>query len=320
MQKTDFATLVERETGTPLRRSAVTTLQVNLTARCNLACHHCHVESGPRRSEAIDRRIADRVLWLLERSPGIKCLDLTGGAPEMSDQFRFLVEGARAFGLEVIDRCNLTVFFEPGYADLPEFLARHHVTVVASLPCWTRENVEAQRGRRVFEPSIEALRLLNARGYGRSPERPLDLVYNPQGCALPPSQTELEARYRDELRERFGIGFRNLYAIANMPIRRFAASLLREGRLEDYHSLLVQSFNPEAVPQLMCRQLVSVGWDGQLYDCDFNQQLGLPLGGEARSLWDVESLGELTGCGIATRPHCFACTAGAGSSCGGALT
>ena len=320
MQASEFEAVVERETGAPLRRSAVTTLQVNLTARCNLACHHCHVESGPRRSEAIDRRIADRILWLLERSPGVKCLDLTGGAPEMSDQFRFLVEGARVLGLEVIDRCNLTIFFEAGYEDLPEFLARHHVTVVASLPCWTRENVEAQRGRRVFEPSIEALLLLNARGYGASPERPLDLVYNPQGAALPPSQPELEERYRDELRRRFDIEFRHLYAITNMPIRRFAASLLREGRLEDYHSLLVQNFNPEAVPQLMCRHLVSVGWDGQLHDCDFNQQLGLPLGGELRTLWDVEVLGEFTGHRVATRPHCFGCTAGAGSSCGGALT
>ncbi|MBW2416552.1 MAG: radical SAM protein, partial [Deltaproteobacteria bacterium] len=166
MDTQEFAKTVERETGASLRRSAVTTLQVNLTARCNLACHHCHVESGPRRSEAIDRGIAERVLWLLERSPSVKCLDLTGGAPEMSDQFRFLVEGARALGLEVIDRCNLTIFFEPGHTDLPEFLARHHVTVVASLPCWTRENVEAQRGRRVFEPSIEGLRLLGAHGYG----------------------------------------------------------------------------------------------------------------------------------------------------------
>ncbi len=320
MPTSEFAATVERETDAPLRRSAVSTLQVNLTARCNLACHHCHVESGPRRREAIDRRIAERILWLLERSPGVKCLDLTGGAPEMSDQFRFLVKGARALGLEVIDRCNLTIFFESGYRDLPEFLARHHVTVVASLPCWTRENVEAQRGRHVFDPSIEALRLLNALGYGESPEHPLDLVYNPQGAALPPGQAELEERYRDELRCRFGIEFRRLYVITNMPIRRFAASLRRQGQLEDYHSLLVQTFNPEAVPRLMCRHLISVGWDGRLYDCDFNQQLALPLGGEPRTLWDVETLDEFSGDRIATRPHCFGCTAGAGSSCGGALT
>ncbi|MBW2415557.1 MAG: DUF3641 domain-containing protein, partial [Deltaproteobacteria bacterium] len=190
---------------------------------------------------------------------------------------------------------------------------------VASLPCWTRENVEAQRGRRVFEPSIEGLRLLGAHGYGDSPEYPLDLVYNPTGPDLPPSQAELEQRYRNELQERFGIAFRRLYAITNMPIRRFASSLLREGRLEDYHSLLVQNFNAEAVPQLMCRHLVSVGWDGGLYDCDFNQQLRLPLGGEPLTLFDIDSLGELTGEGVETRRHCFGCTAGAGSSCGGAL-
>ncbi len=302
-----------------LRRASVKTLQVNLTRRCNLACHHCHVESSPQRSEGIDSRVADRVLWLLEHNPGVECLDLTGGAPEMSPHFRRLVEGARALGREVIDRCNLTIFYEPGYHDLPEFLARNHVTVVASLPCYTKENVEAQRGRRVFEPSIEGLRRLNSLGYGDNGRLPLDLVYNPIEPELPPNQDELEKRYRDELRSRFDIEFRRLYTIANMPIRRYAKALERMGRLDAYNAMLVQNFNPETVPELMCRHSVSVGYDGQLHDCDFNQQLKMTLGPSRRSIFDVDRLDELSGRDVSTGAHCFGCTAGAGSSCGGAL-
>jgi radical SAM/Cys-rich protein len=313
-----FDTAIQAASGSPLRRGAVHTLQVNLTARCNLACKHCHVDSSPSRSEGIDARVARRIVELLERSRAVRCLDLTGGAPEMSPHFRELVEVGRRLGLEVIDRCNLTIFEEPGYGDLPEFLAHQGVTVVASLPCYTAERVEAQRGRGVFDPSIAGLQRLNALGYGAG-ARALDLVYNPVEPELPPDQSELEGRYRAELRRRFGIEFRRLYAIANMPIRRYAQALQRAGQLSDYHALLVNSFNPHTVEGLMCRSLVSVGYDGRLHDCDFNQQLGLGLANARLDLWDVKDLDELAGSRIATDRHCFGCTAGAGSSCGGAL-
>ncbi|MCG8588990.1 MAG: arsenosugar biosynthesis radical SAM protein ArsS, partial [Proteobacteria bacterium] len=281
----DFAATVQRHAGGPLCRGRATTLQLNITKRCNLACHHCHVESGPKRSESLDRRGAERILWLLDRNPQIELLDLTGGAPELNPHFRFVVEGARARGRRVIDRCNLTVLFEPGQEDTAEFLADHDVEIVASLPCYTRENVEQQRGRGVFGKSIEGLQWLNRLGYGKTgSHRALDLVYNPLGAFLPPPQPQLEARYRSELRELFGIEFRRLLTITNMPIKRFAHDLAREGREAEYLSLLVNHFNPETLPGLMCRDLVSVGFDGQLYDCDFNQMLELPLGGRARSI------------------------------------
>ena len=315
-----FPAALERHALGPLRRSATRTLQVNVGFRCDLACHHCHVEAGPKRRESLDARTAGRVLELLERSPGLATLDLTGGAPELCAEFRRLVSGARALGREVIDRCNLTVLFEPGQEDTAEFLARERVAVVASLPCYTRENVDAQRGRGVFRRSVEALRLLNGLGYGGAdPGLRLDLVYNPLGPSLPPPQAELEARYRAELLELFGIRFHRLLTITNMPIKRFARQLDREGRHAEYLSLLVNHFNPETVPELMCRSLLSVGWDGRLYDCDFNQMLGIPLGAGARSIWDLDEPGSLAGAPVATDAHCFGCTAGAGSSCGGAL-
>ncbi len=315
-----FPAVLERHGLGPLRRGRVRTLQVNVGFRCDLACHHCHVEAGPRRSESMDARTAGRVLELLERNPALTTLDLTGGAPELCAEFRRLVSGAHALGRAVIDRCNLTVLFEPGQQDTAAFLARHGVAVVASLPCYTRENVDAQRGRGVFARSIEALRLLNDLGYGAadSPLR-LDLVYNPLGASLPPSQAELEARYREELRELFGIEFHRLLTIANMPIKRFARQLERERRQTEYLSLLVNHFNPETVPELMCRSLVSVGWDGRIYDCDFNQMQGIPLGAGPRSIWELDDLEELADAPVATAAHCFGCTAGAGSSCGGAL-
>jgi radical SAM/Cys-rich protein len=305
----------------PLRHETVTTLQLNVTLRCNIACHHCHVESGPKRTEAMAAGLVDRVLELLVASPSVRTLDLTGGAPEMHPQFRHLVESARGNGLDVIDRCNLTILCEPGYEDLAEFFARNGVTVVASLPCYTKENVENQRGRNVFDRSIEALRSLNQLGYGK-PDSPLqlDLVYNPLGPTLPAPQAELEGDYTRELMELFGIEFHRLLTITNMPIKRFGDMLVRRGQAAEYLSLLVNHFNAEVIPQLMCRALVSVGYDGKLYDCDFNQALELPLGGEKpRTLWDLESLAELEDEPIATGSHCFGCTAGAGSSCGGAL-
>lgn len=315
-----FAATLARHGLPPLRRLAPTTLQLNVGRRCDLACHHCHVEAGPRRSETLDARTAARVLELLAREPALATLDLTGGAPELCAQFRPLVEGARALGREVIDRCNLTVLLLPEQADTAEFLAAHGVRIVASLPCYTQENVDSQRGRGVFAGSLAALRRLNALGYG-APGSPLglDLVYNPLGASLPPDQGELEQRYRAELRERFGIEFHRLFTLTNVPVRRFAHALARDGREAEYLSLLVNHFNPATVDALMCRSLVSVGWDGALYDCDFNQMLELPLGGRRRSVWDVESLAALEGERIATDVHCHACTAGAGSSCGGAL-
>lgn len=315
-----FADQLRREGLTPLRRGPVRTLQLNVTRRCNLACHHCHVESGPKRSEALDRAGAERVLGLLEANPQVQVLDLTGGAPELSEHFQHLVEGARALGRRVVDRCNLTILFERGQEHTAEFLAAQGVEIVASLPCYSRENVDRQRGRGVFDGSIEGLRLLNRLGYGRDGSaRRLDLVYNPQGPALPPSQVELEARYRTELRELFGIEFHQLLTLANMPIRRFARTLERTGQHAAYLSLLVNHFNPATVPELMCRHLLSVDHTGRLYDCDFNQALDLPFLGPEETIWDVEDLRVLEGRLVTTAEHCFACTAGAGSSCGGAL-
>ncbi len=320
-ESTRFEGTLELHGLASLQRRAVTTLQINVGRLCDLACHHCHVEAGPKRTENMSFRIAERVVELLAASPGITLVDLTGGAPELNPNFRFLVREARALGRRVIDRCNLTVLFLPGQEDLAEFLAEHDVAVAASLPCYTKENVEKQRGRGVFAKSIEGLKLLNHLGYGR-PGSPLelDLIYNPLDASLPPPQAELEERYRKELAELFGIEFHRLFAITNMPIKRFAHDLARQGKEEEYLSLLVNHFNPETVSGLMCRDLVSVGWDGALYDCDFNQMLGIPLGGRPRTIWDVEDLGSLGGDPIATAHHCFGCTAGAGSSCGGALT
>ena len=272
----DFESILERHGLPPLRRGRVRVLQLNVGRRCDLACHHCHVEAGPARTEAVSPQVADRVLALLEADPEIACLDLTGGAPELSSEFRRLVAGASALGREVIDRCNLTVLHEPGQDDTAEFLAEHRVRIVASLPCYTRDNVEAQRGRGVFGRSIAALEKLNALGYGApGGERVLDLVYNPQGATLPPPQAGLEEDYRRELRELFGIRFDRLFALTNMPIKRFAHALEREGQHAAYLSLLVNHFNSATVPGLMCRDTLSVGWDGRLYDCDFNQMLEL---------------------------------------------
>jgi radical SAM/Cys-rich protein len=317
---TDFARTLASHGAAELRRVAATTFQLNVGRRCDLACHHCHVEAGPKRSEAMSRKTADRALELLARSPGIGTLDLTGGAPELHEVFRPLVEGARALGRSAIDRCNLTTLLLPGQEDTAEFLARNGVRIVASLPCTSSGNVDAQRGRGVFGRSIEALQRLNDLGYGRAGSGLiLDLVYNPLGPSLPPPQEELEARYREELRSLFGIEFGRLLALTNMPIKRFARALERDGRLEEYLSLLVNHFNPATLSGLMCRDTISVGFDGALYDCDFNQMLEIPLGGRARSVFEVESLEELSGEPIATAPHCFGCTAGTGSSCGGSL-
>jgi len=308
----------------PLRRGRVTTLQVNVGKLCNMACHHCHVEAGPKRTEIMSREVAARVVEVLAHNPGVELVDLTGGAPELNPSFRWLVSEARRLGRRVIDRCNLTVLCEPGMEDLGRFLAEHQVEVVASLPCYQRENVEKQRGRGAFGKSVEALRALNELGYGRPGSGlVLDLVYNPVGASLPPAQASLQAAYERELAEMFGVRFNRLLTITNMPIQRFARLLERTGQHEAYMSLLVNHFNAATMPGLMCRSLLSIGWDGRLYDCDFNQMLELPLGADLDAgpptLSRLGSLDPLEGARIATGDHCYGCTAGAGSSCGGAL-
>jgi len=319
-----FDARVAREGSGALRGVRVTTLQVNVTARCNLACHHCHVESGPKRSESMDEAGAERILALLASNPAVQVLDLTGGAPELNPHFRRLVQGARALGRRVIDRCNITVLFEPGQEDTAIFLADNQVEIVASLPCYTAENVEQQRGRGVFPKSIEGLQALCALGYGRRGSGlELDLVYNPVGAFLPPPQDELEARYRSELFERYGIVFGRLIAITNMPIKRFRHELERDGGYREYLELLCANFNPTTLDHLMCRSMLSVRWDGALFDCDFNQQLEIRPPDSSllpATIWDVDDLDELTRRPIATAAHCFGCTAGKGSSCGGSLT
>jgi len=303
-----------------LVRGSPSTLQLNVGKRCNMACHHCHVDAGPKRTEQMPPQVAERVLELLAQSSRLAVLDITGGAPELNENFKLLVREARRLGRHVIDRCNLSVLFEPHMEGLAEFLAQQRVHVIASLPCYLAENVDRQRGTHAFDKSIRALRLLNDLGYGSDGSGlELDLVYNPVGAFLPPEQCELEKKYKAELLDRFGLVFHRLLTITNMPIARFASMLERSGQYGAYMSLLVNHFNPGTVLELMCRSLVSVGWDGELYDCDFNQMLELPLGGQRLSVFELASLDALEGRRIATGRHCFGCAAGAGSSCGGAL-
>lgn len=315
----DFASTLRDQGFGVLRRSAVTTLQINVGKLCNQACHHCHVEAGPKRTEVMPSQVADRVINLLMASPSIEVVDITGGAPELNPNFARLVLLSRALERHVIDRCNLTVFFEPGQEDLAEFLAGNKVEITASLPCYTAENVDQQRGRGVFDKSVRALQLLNAFGYGKAGSGlVLNLVYNPLGASLPPPQEKLETDYKKQLRERFGIEFNRLFTITNMPIKRFSEFLIRNGQQEEYMGLLVNHFNRATVEHLMCRSLVSIGWDGKVYDCDFNQMLDVETPAR-KTVWDIHSFSELANCEIATGSHCFGCTAGAGSSCGGSL-
>jgi radical SAM/Cys-rich protein len=310
--------------GVNLRRGHPEILQVNVGKVCNLTCVHCHVNAGPKRREIITRQTIDRIVNWLAKSD-IPTVDLTGGAPEMIPDFRYFVE--HVDGLrpprKIIDRCNLTILLESGYEDLAQFLATKKVEIVASMPCYSAENVNAQRGEGVFDGSIAALQLLNSLGYGIDPKLPLHLVYNPVGAFLPPSQDELEIDYKRELKKHFGIVFNKLYALANLPIGRFASYLRRNGRLEEYMQLLIHAFNPATISGLMCRNTISVGWRGEVYDCDFNQQLEMRWsnggGSKPLFLWDIDP-DLLEGREIMTGNHCFGCTAGAGSSCGGAIS
>lgn len=302
-----------------LHRSKLDTLQVNLGYRCNQSCLHCHVNAGPNRKEVMDEGTLELVLQVL-MARRIGTLDLTGGAPELHHKFRDLVGKATALGVRVIDRCNLTVLFEHGQEGLAGFLADHRVEVIASLPCYLPENVDQQRGDGAFDKSIAALLQLNALGYGREGSGlTLNLVYNPQGPSLPPDQAALQAAYRRELSERFGIFFNQLFAIANMPIQRFGSTLISRGQFNDYMRLLKENFSAANVGNVMCRNLVSVDWQGYLYDCDFNQQLGLPLPGEGLPHLRNLLQSDLQGKPVRVAEHCYGCTAGQGSSCGGAL-
>ncbi len=308
--------------GLQLRRARTEILQVNVGKLCNLTCVHCHVNAGPKRKEIMTRETIDRVIqWLAGTE--IPTVDLTGGAPEMIPDFRYFVEhidGLRP-PRKIIDRCNLTILLEPEYEDLAQFLATKRVEIVASMPCYSAENVNAQRGEGVSEGSIAALQLLNSLGYGIDPGLPLHLVYNPVGAFLPPSQDELEVDYKRELKKHFGIVFNKLYALTNLPIGRFASYLRHNNKLDDYMELLISAFNPATIDGLMCRNTISVGWRGEVYDCDFNQQLGMQWsngGSKPLFLWDIDP-DSLEDREIMTGDHCFGCTAGAGSSCGGAI-
>jgi radical SAM/Cys-rich protein len=303
----------------PLKAAGVETLQVNVGKLCNQTCRHCHVDAGPTRTEIMPREIAELVVSVLRRYD-IKSVDITGGAPELNPNFDYLVTEARALGRHVIDRCNLTVFFVEGKQDLPEFLREHQVEITASLPCYLEKNVEAQRGKGVYAKSIEALQWLNRLGYGQ-PDTGLilNLVYNPIGPSLPPPQPQLEADYRKQLGDNYSIVFNHLYTLTNMPISRFLLDLTRHGNYERYMDLLLEKFNPDTVDGLMCRSLVSVGWDGTLYDCDFNQMLEMPVNHGLPSHIRGFDAFLLARRQIRTGTHCFGCTAGSGSSCMGSL-
>lgn len=303
-----------------LRRQRPDTLQVNLGYTCNQSCVHCHVNAGPNRTEQMSRETADQVLDVL-RAGGISTLDLTGGAPEMNPHFRYLVAAARALDVKVMDRCNLTILEEPGFEDMAEFLAAQRVQIVASLPCYLEDNVDRQRGKGTFDTSMRVLQKLNRLGYGANPALQLHLVYNPQGAVLPPPQARLKADYDHFLGEQFGIRFNELYTITNMPIQRFGSMLLSKGQFNSYMQLLRDAHQDANLKQVMCRSLVSVDYQGYLYDCDFNQMLGMPMrhdGAGRMHLTDMLAR-DLQGQPVAVADHCWGCTAGAGSSCGGAL-
>jgi radical SAM/Cys-rich protein len=319
-----FAGLLSQRHLQPPRAAEVEVLQVNVGKVCNQTCRHCHVDAGPDRRERMSDEVVDACLRVLQSKPTIQTLDITGGAPEMHPRFRDLVRGARALGKRVIDRCNLTILVAPGFTDLPDFLAEQRVEVIASLPCYLEQNVDRQRGDGVFDRSLEGLRRLNQLGYGQ-PDTGLELnlVFNPLGPALPPNQQQLESDYRRELRTRYGIEFNRLYTITNLPISRFLDDLLQAGKFETYLQKLLDAFQPANLEGLMCRTTLSVDWQGKLFDCDFNQMLELGVEPAApQTILELARTGDWTRLEsrqIVTGRHCFACTAGAGSSCGGAL-
>lgn len=303
-----------------IKKEYIETLQINIGYKCNQACKHCHVNSSPLRTEKMSNEIISLIPKVIEKYK-IKTLDITGGAPEMHPEFRNLITILSDKNINIIDRCNLTIFFEDGFEDLPQFLAKNNVIVTASLPCYEKDNVELQRGYGVFDKSINALKILNDLGYGKQKdELQLNLVYNPVNPILPPSQEILEADYKRILFEKYNISFNNLYTITNMPINRYADSLNRENKLDSYYKLLKENFNKKNLENLMCKKTISVNWQGQIYDCDFNQQINLIGNKGPKTLSDLMNKSFKFDYGVAVKEHCFACTAGAGSSCGGTLT
>jgi len=311
---------LKQKTFPTIFRDKLRTLQINLGYKCNQTCVHCHVNAGPDRIEMMDKKNIELIPEVISKY-NIKTLDLTGGAPELHPNFRELAKEVSSMGVEVIDRCNLTILFEENQHDLSEFLAKNKIIVTASLPCYEEKNVDTQRGEGVFEKSIKGLKRLNQLGYGnKASELILNLVYNPQGPNLPPEQSILEKKYREILLMRYGIKFTNLYTITNMPIKRFARFLNVQGELQAYKNLLIDNHNPKNLDTVMCRDLISVDWNGLLYDCDFNQQLGIKFNSEPKSLMDLSNgKYNLYKRKISVGDHCYGCTAGSGSSCGGAL-
>ncbi|NJN21271.1 MAG: radical SAM/Cys-rich domain protein [Leptolyngbya sp. RL_3_1] len=318
----------EQSLGSPLTKTPITTLQINLGRRCNLSCSHCHVEAGPHRTEELSHPVLEDLLQLINGFPQIQTIDLTGGAPELNYGFRPLVEAARAKGKAVIVRSNLTIFFEPGFEDLPDYFAQHQVRVVASLPCYLQDNVDKMRGTGVYQDSIRAIQLLNERGYGQDPDLGLDLVYNPPipntaSFRLTPDQRGLEQDYKQYLAEHFGIRFNHLFTITNLPIGRTRFQLEHRGLLVGYTQFLAAHHNPDTVAGLMCRNQLSIDYLGQIYDCDFNQMAGVPAqlpDGTPVTVATLMAAGSLDVIEqVQTRPYCYGCTAGSGSSCGGAL-
>ena len=303
-----------------IKKEHIETLQINIGLKCNQACKHCHVNSSPLRTEKMSYEIISLIPKVIEKYK-IKTLDITGGAPEMHPEFRNLITTLSDKNIDIIDRCNLTIFFEDGFEDLPQFLAKNNVIVTASLPCYEKDNVELQRGYGVFDKSINALKILNDLGYGKQKDGlQLNLVYNPVNPILPPSQVILEEDYKRILFEKYNISFNNLYTITNMPINRYADSLNRENKLDSYYKLLKENFNKNNLENLMCKKTISVNWQGQIYDCDFNQQINLKGNKGPKTLSDLMSKSFNFDYGVAVKEHCFACTAGAGSSCGGTLS
>ena len=303
-----------------INKEYIETLQINIGYKCNQACKHCHVNSSPLRTEKMSHEIISLIPKVIEKYK-IKTLDITGGAPEMHPEFRNLITTLSDKNINIIDRCNLTIFFEDGFEDLPQFLANNNVIVTASLPCYEKDNVEMQRGYGVFDKSINALKILNDLGYGKQKDGlQLNLVYNPVNPILPPSQEILQADYKKILFEKYNISFNNLYTITNMPINRYADALNRENKLDSYYKLLKENFNKNNLENVMCKKTISVNWQGQIYDCDFNQQINLKGNKGPKTIYDLINKSFSFDYGVAVKDHCFACTAGSGSSCGGSLT
>ncbi len=303
-----------------IKKEFIDTLQINIGYKCNQACKHCHVNSSPSRTEMMSEEILNLIPKIIKKF-NIKTLDITGGAPEMNPNFKKLVLSLKNQNINIIDRCNLTIFFEKGYEDLPDFLAENNVIITASLPCYEKENVEKQRGSGVFDKSINAIKILNKLGYGiNETGLQLNLVYNPINPTLPPPQEKLETDYKNILYEKYNITFNNLYTITNMPINRYADFLKMTGELEKYFELLANNFNQKNLKNLMCKKTISVDWEGQIYDCDFNQQLKLKSLNGPKNLYELLNYSSPFNYQIAAKSHCFACTAGAGSSCGGSLS